>query len=116
MNLADLSKFDDGATVDAAALIKAGLVPDDKQPVKILGNGELAKKLTMKAGWFSKSARQKFAGWRSRPECQGPGRSSSQAEEDFRSRRGPGKPRALSRRSGQGTRPPSDQKKRRAAA
>jgi hypothetical protein len=37
-----------------------GLVPDDRQPVKILGNGELGKKLTVVAGWFSKSAHQKI--------------------------------------------------------
>src|SRR5204862_7020523 len=37
VNLEELAKFNDGATVDAAALIEAGLVPDTKQPVKILG-------------------------------------------------------------------------------
>src|SRR5581483_9563243 len=35
VNLADLERFEDGSTVDATALIEAGLVPDDKQPVKI---------------------------------------------------------------------------------
>src|SRR3989440_5207330 len=39
VNLADLDQFDDGATVDATALKDVGLVPDTKQPVKILGNG-----------------------------------------------------------------------------
>ena len=43
VNLSDLERFDDGTTVDAAALIEAGLVPDDKQPVKILGDGELRR-------------------------------------------------------------------------
>jgi len=60
VNLGDLSVFDDGATVDAAALIEAGLVPDERQPVKILGEGTIEKKLTVMAGWFSKSAHQKI--------------------------------------------------------
>ena len=60
VNLADLEQFDNGATVDAAALIEKGLVPDDKQPVKILGDGEFAKKLTVVAGWYSKSAHEKI--------------------------------------------------------
>jgi large subunit ribosomal protein L15 len=61
VNLADLDRFDNGATVDAAALKEAGLVPDLKQPVKILGEGEIKKKLTVVAGWFSKSAHEKIA-------------------------------------------------------
>src|SRR5689334_17334178 len=40
VNVADLSTFDNGTTVDAAALVEKGLVPDEKQPVKILGNGD----------------------------------------------------------------------------
>ena len=60
VNLADLTRFADGATVDAAALIEAGLVPDEKQPVKILGDGEFSKKLTVIAGWYSKSAHEKI--------------------------------------------------------
>ncbi len=60
VNLADLSAFENGSTVDAAALIEAGLVPDDKQPVKILGEGTIDKKLTVMAGWYSKSAHQKI--------------------------------------------------------
>src|ERR1700742_1013170 len=46
VNLEELDAFQNGATVDAAALIEAGLVPDDRWPVKILGEGELKKKLT----------------------------------------------------------------------
>src|ERR1044072_1598012 len=38
VNLPDLDRFDNGAIVDAAALIEVGLVPDDRQPVKILGD------------------------------------------------------------------------------
>src|SRR5688572_825060 len=60
VNLSDLERFDNGATVDATALKEAGLVPDLKQPVKILGNGELTRKLTVVAGWYSKSAFEKI--------------------------------------------------------
>ena len=60
VNLADLERFDNGATVDAAALHDAGLVPDLKQPVKILGEGVLSKRLTVVAGWYSKSAFEKI--------------------------------------------------------
>jgi len=62
VNLADLERFDDGTVVDAAALIGAGLVPDDKLPLKILGDGEFAKKLTIVAGKYSKSAHARIAG------------------------------------------------------
>src|SRR3954468_24941173 len=47
VNLVDLEQFDNGSTVDATTLIDAGLVPDTKQPVKILGNGAITKKLTV---------------------------------------------------------------------
>jgi large subunit ribosomal protein L15 len=60
VNLSELDRFENGVTVDTAALQDAGLVPDDKQPVKILGNGEIKKKLTVVAGWFSKSAYEKI--------------------------------------------------------
>jgi large subunit ribosomal protein L15 len=60
VNLQDLERFDNGATVDAAALIAAGLVPNEKWPVKILGEGGLTKKLTVVAGWYSKSAHAKI--------------------------------------------------------
>lgn len=56
VNLGDLESFDNGTTVDSGALLQKGLVPDDRQPVKILGNGTLTKKLTVVAGWYSKSA------------------------------------------------------------
>jgi large subunit ribosomal protein L15 len=62
VNLGDLERFDNGATVDAQVLMQAGLVPDEKLPVKILGNGELSKKLTVLAGWYSKSAHEKIGG------------------------------------------------------
>src|SRR5687767_8852387 len=62
VNLGDLERFDNGATVDAQALIQAGLVPDEKLPVKILGDGNLTKKLIVSAGWYSKSAHEKITG------------------------------------------------------
>jgi large subunit ribosomal protein L15 len=59
VNLADLdARFDDGATVDVAALKAAGLATRRAIPVKILGRGELTKKLTVVADGFSKSARE----------------------------------------------------------
>lgn len=61
VNLQDLNRFDDGAVVDAIVLKEAGLVPDLKQPVKILGGGALTKKLTITAGWYSQSAHEKIA-------------------------------------------------------
>jgi large subunit ribosomal protein L15 len=61
VNLTDLNQFPDGSTVDAAALIEKGLVRNTKLPVKILGNGVLERKLTVVAGWYSKSAHAKIA-------------------------------------------------------
>ena len=58
VNLTDLNAFDEGTTVDHTLLMEKGLVPDAKQPVKILGNGELTKKLVIVAGWYSKSAHE----------------------------------------------------------
>jgi large subunit ribosomal protein L15 len=60
VNLEELNAFENGATVDSAALREAGLVPNNKQPVKILGEGELTKKLTVIVGWYSKSALDKI--------------------------------------------------------
>ena len=56
INVKDLNRFEDGAVVDCAALFEAGLVKQVKDGVKVLGNGELTKKLTVKAEKFSKSA------------------------------------------------------------
>jgi large subunit ribosomal protein L15 len=59
VNLADLdARFDDGASVDPAALKAAGLATRAGVPVKVLGRGELSKKLTVHAHGFSKSARE----------------------------------------------------------
>jgi large subunit ribosomal protein L15 len=61
VNLADLEeKFAAGALIDVDALHEAGLVPDAKLPVKILGNGDVKKKFTVKAGWYTKSAAEKL--------------------------------------------------------
>ena len=60
VNLSSLEQFQDGATVDASVLEKAKLIPDTKLGVKILGDGALTKKLTVLAGWYSKSAHQKI--------------------------------------------------------
>ena len=56
INISALEKFEDGATVDIAALIEAGVIKNPKDGVKILGNGELTKKLTVQANAFSASA------------------------------------------------------------
>jgi large subunit ribosomal protein L15 len=57
VNLGDLAaRFEDGATVDAVSLAEKGLIPDSKLPVKILGDGEFTKKLTVQAGWYSRTA------------------------------------------------------------
>jgi large subunit ribosomal protein L15 len=61
VNLADLErKFDDGASVDLDALRAAGLGTRKDIPVKILGRGELTKKLTVHAHGFSKTARERI--------------------------------------------------------
>jgi large subunit ribosomal protein L15 len=60
VNLSDLNEFKDGSVVDSAVLREAGLVPNSSQPVKILGEGELSKKLTVQVGWYSKAAHAKI--------------------------------------------------------
>ena len=60
INLAALEQFEDGAEVSVATLIEAGVVKNAKDGVKILGNGEFTKKLTVKANAFSKSAAEKI--------------------------------------------------------
>lgn len=61
VNVSDLDRFEDGTTVDAATLEQAGLIPGQDLPVKILGNGELSRKLTVQAGHYSKSAYEKIS-------------------------------------------------------
>ena len=59
-NVSDLARFDAGTTVDQAVLREAGLLSRRVDGVKILGNGELDKALTVKAEGFSKSAIEKI--------------------------------------------------------
>ena len=56
VNLGTLNKFEDGAVVDIAALTEKGIVKNSFDSVKILSNGTLTKKLTVKANAFSKGA------------------------------------------------------------
>ncbi len=60
VNIDALNRFEDGAVIDTAALCEAGLVTRIDDGVKILGNGELTKKLTVKAAVFSNSAKEKI--------------------------------------------------------
>ncbi len=60
VNVSDLDVFEDGAVVDAAALVESGLVNDQCDGIKILGNGEISKKLTVQAAAFSQSAKEKI--------------------------------------------------------
>ena len=60
VNLSALERFEDGAVVTIETLVDTGLVGNVKDGVKILGNGELTKKLTVRATQFSKSAEEKI--------------------------------------------------------
>ena len=60
LNLSVLEVFDNGTTVDVDALIAKGIVKNPRDGVKILGNGELTKKLDVKVNAFSASAKEKI--------------------------------------------------------
>ncbi len=60
INVTALERFDNGETVDVEALIAAGIVKNPRDGVKILGNGDLTKKLTVQANAFSASAKEKI--------------------------------------------------------
>ena len=60
INVGTLNKFEDGASVDAAALMEAGILKKECDGVKILSNGTLTKKLTVKANAFSAAAKDKI--------------------------------------------------------
>ena len=60
VNVAALNVFEDGAVVDAAALIEKGIIKKAYDGVKVLGNGEITKKLTVKAVAFSAVAKDKI--------------------------------------------------------
>ncbi len=60
VNVSQLEKFDEGTRVDSQALSQAGLISSTEGLVKILGNGELSRKLTVVANKFSRSAMEKI--------------------------------------------------------
>jgi len=60
MNVRDLNRFEDGAVVSPELLIEQKIVKSVKDGLRILGEGELEKKLTVRAHHFSESARRKI--------------------------------------------------------
>ena len=60
VNVSDLNRFEDGTVVTPELLIETGLLKKQLDGVKVLGNGELTKKLTVKATSFSKTAKTKI--------------------------------------------------------
>ncbi len=60
VNVGVLDIFNDGETVDFDLLVAKGLIRKKENPLKILGNGDITKKLTVKANYFSESAIQKI--------------------------------------------------------
>ncbi len=60
INVSALSKFEDGAVVNVCDLLEKGIISKCEYGVKILGNGELTKKLTVRASAFSASAKEKI--------------------------------------------------------
>lgn len=60
INVSALEVFEDGSVVDAAALADKGIIKKANLPVKVLGNGKISKKLTVKLNAFSASAAEKI--------------------------------------------------------
>ena len=60
VNVGDLERFEEGTTVTKELLVEAGLVKKELDGIKVLGNGELTKKLTVKADKFSSTAKEKI--------------------------------------------------------
>ena len=60
INITELNRFEDGAVVTIETLVENGVIKNPKDGVNILGNGELTKKLTVKANAFSASAAEKI--------------------------------------------------------
>ena len=60
INVSALERFDNGAEVDVQALLDAGVLSKCRYGFKVLGNGEVTKKLTVKAAAFSETAKQKI--------------------------------------------------------
>ncbi|MEM6673275.1 MAG: 50S ribosomal protein L15 [Planctomycetota bacterium] len=81
LNVGLLSAFDDGATVDLEAILAKGLASKNTDLLKVLGNGEITKKLTVRAQRFSKAARAKIeAAGGSVVELDSRGRDGASAE------------------------------------
>lgn len=60
VNVSALNKFEDGATVDVAALVEKGIVKNSFDAVKILGNGDVTKKLNVSVNAYSATAKEKI--------------------------------------------------------
>lgn len=60
INVSALERFENGTTVDVNALMEAGIISNPRDGVKVLGNGELTKKLDVKVDAFSASAKEKI--------------------------------------------------------
>jgi large subunit ribosomal protein L15 len=60
INVSALNAFEDGAVVDAQALLEKGIVTKCQYGIKVLGNGTISKKVTVKAAAFSDSAKEKI--------------------------------------------------------
>ena len=60
INVAALEVFEDGATIDAAALMEKGIIKKANKAIKVLGNGKLTKKLTVNLNAFSAAAAEKI--------------------------------------------------------
>ncbi len=60
VNVAELNSFDPGTVVDTAALVRSGLVKKVDRPIKVLGDGELDRPLTVRVNKFSEAARAKI--------------------------------------------------------
>lgn len=60
VNVSDLERFDNNTTVDAKLLLNEGIIRKELDGVKVLGNGEITKKLTVVATKFSKTAEEKI--------------------------------------------------------
>ena len=60
VTVATLNRFDDGTTVDPVVLVEEGILKNVCDGIRILGNGELTKKLTVRANGFTKTAEEKI--------------------------------------------------------
>ena len=60
VNVSDLNRFNDGDTINLAVLMEAGLVTKALDGLKVLGNGEITKKITVEAKIFSQAAKEKI--------------------------------------------------------